>query len=274
MSIPSESTETSWPWLSHPPRRGSFTSRFFRTLRVLSAGIFANAKNPNLRGAYWVLLMGFFVGTLVLDAAGIWLALRWTDPSELASFWAKAGLWAARIVGIGVVLLLSPLTTLFLCNVLFPVFSEIPFFSGVRLQAPKRAAELKNCRGMGNLSAIFCSLRRLAYLLAVLGACFVLAFVPLVGPFLAPTIQFYVSARIVGWELLDPYFQRLGIAFSVQKQILRQWMPEVLALGMVSTPLLAIPFAGPLLFGLLQASVAQVVLTVFEDGREERERVD
>src|SRR5690606_22737695 len=143
---------------------------------------------------------------------------------------------------------------------------EIPFFAGLRSMDSERAARLQARPGLGTPSAIVTSLRRFGAFLVVVVCCALLSLVPVIGPVLAFPVQIYFAARTVGWEMLDPYLDRLGIKYGSQKQVVRAFGPEILGLGLVYAPLLSIPLVGPLCFGLLQAGAAKFGVEVRPPG--------
>lgn len=241
-------------------------SRVWAGVKRALRGIRAVSGNPDVKNAYRFILLGLFVVTLLLTSAGLYGVLHYTAAVSDSPFWEKLGLWLLRIVGFVVVLLAAPLLSITLCNLLFPVFSEIPFFAGLRALAPDRSRQLESRPGLSLGAAIFNSVRRFIILLLITGFCFALGLIPFVGPVLAPPVQFLLSARTIGWEMLDPYFDRCGLDWAAQKRVVHAHAPEVLGLGMVCAPILAIPLIGPLFFGLLQAGTAGFVNETFTEG--------
>jgi uncharacterized protein involved in cysteine biosynthesis len=185
--------------------------------------------------------------------------------SEEGGFVKELGLWVLRVVGIVVVLFAAPLIAITLCNLLFPVFSERPFMAGLRALDRPRAEALEARPGLSLAETIINSIRRFVVFLFITAGCFLLGLVPIVGAFLAPPIQFFLTARTLGWEMLDPYFDRCGLNWAEQKRVVKAKAPEILGLGVVCAPLLAIPLVGPLFFGLLQAGTAAFVLETFDE---------
>ncbi|NJK32509.1 MAG: EI24 domain-containing protein, partial [Deltaproteobacteria bacterium] len=96
----------------------------------------------------------------------------------------------------------------------------------------------------------------------VLGSlCFLLlGLVPVVGSIAGAIGQTWLTARTVGWELVDPYFDRLGMGWSEQREFVREHRRSLLGFGLPLSLILAIPLVGPLLFGLAQAAAAVYVV--------------
>jgi uncharacterized protein involved in cysteine biosynthesis len=138
----------------------------------------------------------------------------------------------------------------------------------LRALSPERAQLLSDSSGLPLRLAIFHSLRRLVALLLVSLACFALGFIPFVGPIVAPVLQFLWTAQAIGWEMLDPYFDKRKLTWDQQKAEIRQHRAEVLGLGVVCAPLLAVPLIGPLFFGVLQAGTAGFVVKLFPESGE------
>lgn len=239
----------------------SFLRRVMNGAGSILSGIRFVIKDAEVRRTYRLIIVALFLFSCVLYAAGIFGVLHFTESTESNAAWRSALMVLLRVLGVLVVFLLSPIVAITTCNLLFPVFSEIPFFAGLNARDQTRAQRLKGLPGLGTPASIASSLRRFVVFLLVSLGCLLLALVPVVGALLAPPLQFYVAARIVGWELLDPYFDRLELRYVDQKKAMSLYSPEVLGMGLVCAPLLAIPLVGPLLFGILQASVAEFVIS-------------
>lgn len=244
----------------------SYLRRMRRGAGSVLNGISSVYRDQNVRKTYRFILLGFFALSLVLNLSGGYLVWYFSEPANDAPMWMTWGLYVLRILGWLAVLLVSPLVAITTCNIFFPVFSEIPFFAGLRSFNAPRAATLQARTGLGTAAAIGTSLRRFSLFLAVSAGCFLLGLIPGVGPLVAPPLQFYFAVRTVSWEMMDPYFDRLGLAFGDQKAVLRKYSAEFIGMGLVCGPLLAIPLLGPLLFGLVQAGSAKFVIDVFPPG--------
>jgi hypothetical protein len=231
-------------------------------------GLFAAAQSREVRHAYLLALGGLLATTLLLHAGLGWLLWDVTEPGPAASTWRLAGLLALRVLGGLMLLLVAPLLALNVVNVAFPLFSSVPFMAGLRALAPERAATLEARPGLSARVSVALALRRLMLNLAALLGCFALALLPVVGPPLAATLQALWTARSLGSELLDPYFERLGLGLEGQRRFVREHLGAVLGHGAVAAPLLAVPLLGALSFGLLQAATAHVVVRVLESDTE------
>ena len=103
--------------------------------------------------------------------------------------------------------------------------------------------------------------RMIKFMLLSLGL-FALGLVPVVGV-VATLLQLWLTARTVAWELMDPYFDCLDIRYAEQKQFIARLQKPLLGFGFPVALLFAIPFAGPLCFGVAQAAAATFVAREF-----------
>ena len=69
----------------------------------------------------------------------------------------------------------------------------------------------------------------------------------------------YLAARLLGWELLDPYFARRNMGLKEQRAFLKQHQQAVIGFAAPYAAAFSIPFIGPLLFGIAQAATAMLV---------------
>lgn len=241
----------------------SYLSRMLVGASAAAKGISTVYKDTEVRKTYRVIVLGLLAVSLFFNLSGGYAVWHFTQAQSDSSSWQVWGLLFLRFLGWFAVLLISPLVAITTCNLLFPVFSEIPFFAGLLSLNPERGAALKKRAGLGTRAAILNSVRRFGAFGLVSVGIFLLGLVPAVGPLVAPPLQLYFTARTVGWEMMDPYFDRLGLSSTDQKVIVRQYSAEILGMGLLCSPLLAIPLFGPLLFGLVQAGSANFVLAVF-----------
>lgn len=238
--------------------------RILSGARAILSGIRELRGVAGVRRAYLWIVLSLMLISLLLNALGFWAIQKYIPIAEDSSIWSTLLFWTLRILSAAAVILLSPLVAIISCNILFPIFSELPFLAGVNALRPSLATELKQAPGLSTPVAIGINLRRLFSLLAFSFCFFLMGLIPVVGPLLASPLQFIIAARIVGWELLDPYFDKKGVSFSEQKRMVSRYLPEILGLGAVCAPLLSIPLIGPLFFGLLQASTARFVIDLLE----------
>lgn len=229
-------------------------------LRGLGAALGAR----DVRRAYLQLVLAIFLLAAGLEVAGLWGVWEWTRPGDESGWVAVVGLVLLRIAGIVIVLLAAPLLSILLANLAFPMLGERVFMAGLRNVAPARATELAAGAGLPVAAGVGVSLRRLlSYVvstLLVLG----LSLVPVVGALVAPWLQAYLTARVLGWELLDPYFDRRGLDHAAQRAFLRDHGLAVPGFALPYSFLMAVPLVGPLFFGLAQAAAATLVVDVLE----------
>jgi uncharacterized protein involved in cysteine biosynthesis len=77
-----------------------------------------------------------------------------------------------------------------------------------------------------------------------------------VGTIIGTLAQAWLTSLTVAWELLDPYFDCLDIRHAEQRDFVGRHQKALLGFGLPISLMLAIPIAGPLLFGLAQAAGA------------------
>lgn len=226
-------------------------------------GLGGALKNPDVRRTYGYLVTAIYVTTLVLDVLGIWGVWVITEAHD-AGWLTDVMLIILRIAGIAVVLLAAPIVSVFAVNLAVPLLAEKVFYAALGSVNADRARELMAREGLGIRAGIGLTIRRLgAFLLSTLLA-FALTFIPVAGPFIGPVAQTYVAARFLGWELLDPYFDKMQIPLADQRRFLRDHRDAVVGFALPFTFLLAIPILGPLLAGLAQAAAARLVSDVLE----------
>jgi len=233
-------------------------------------GAWTAPRHRAVREAYLGLIFAMFALGVAASALGLYALFEWTDPAA-ASAWSSAGWWTLRILGSLVVLVVAPLLAVFISNLCFPLFAELPFMAALGALRPERARQLAALPGLPWHVALGINLRRLCVFVLLSGGCFALGFVPFVGPFVALPLSFVVAARSLGWELLDPYLSRRGLGLMQQKAYLKLHFWPIFGFGLVAAAALAIPLVGPLFFGVLQAAAAELVAGVLEpapdDGR-------
>ncbi len=240
--------------------RGNVFRRFTSGLGSFLRGIRSTITNREVRVAYLWIVLALMVGTLLLQALGLALTLHFIPLAEDAHLSTSIGVWLLRFLALLIVLLLAPIVAITLCNVAAPIFSEIPFLAGMRAINPQFAEELQRQPGLPLAYGIWLSLRRMLLFLGIVGVCVLIGLIPVIGAFIATPLQLYFAARTMGWEMLDPYFDKRALDLRAQKELVRKHLPEILGMGAACAPLLAIPLIGPLAFGVLQASAAQFVV--------------
>ena len=216
-----------------------------------------------VRRVYVQLVLALVAVATVLDALGIWAVVAWTRGGEESVWWTIA-LVLLRIAGICIVLLVAPIVALFVINALFPFLGQRVFFAGLRQLAPARADELEARPGLPFATSLVNTLVRLVLFLVTSAALFVLSFVPVLGSVAGPALQAWRTAIALGWELLDPYFDKLACTRQEQHAILSRHQAPLLGFALPFVVVMAVPIAGPLVFGLAQAAIATLVVEVIE----------
>lgn len=224
------------------------------------------------REVWWVYLQLAVVLVLVslaLAAGLVWLVWNFLPVPEDMSALRELLTWGLRIAGLVLAMLAAPLLALFVVNIVFPFLGERVFMAGLRVVDPARADELMAAEGLGFSTSVLGSVRRLLYFVGVTLLVFALTLVPLLGAVLGPIAQLWFTARMLSWELLDPYFERRGLVYGEQRAVLKQQRGTMFGFGVPYTLLLALPIVGPLGFGLAQAAAALLVSESLEPRRAE-----
>jgi uncharacterized protein involved in cysteine biosynthesis len=227
-------------------------------------GLSLASESAEVRGTYAKLVAAIFVLAAWIDVGGIWAVWHLTATDPETGWLALVGLWLLRIAGTLIVLLVAPLLGLFVVNTAFPFLAEGVFFAALRQVAPARAAELAAAPGMSFARGVGINLVRMAMFLGFTALSFVVSLIPAVGAVAGPALSLYFTSRALGWELLDPYFDKLQLDFAAQRRFVAEHRAPMIGFGVPVSLLMAIPLAGPLLFGLSQAAAAVFVADVLE----------
>lgn len=219
---------------------------------------------PNVRRTYLQLTAAILVLAIAFDVAGIWAVWTWTDPGGSASWWWTLALVLFRIVGIVLVLLITPMVAAFVVDIVFPLLNERVFLAGMATVDEARARELEQIDGLAFGTAVGQSLVRLLLFLGLSAMTFALSLVPLVGAVAGPVLGVYFTSRALGWELLDPYFEKLSMRFDEQHAFIRRHRAPLIGFALPYSFVLAIPVLGPFAFGLAQAAAGVLVAEVLE----------
>lgn len=223
--------------------------------------------NAEVRRIYLRLAVALMLTSIVLIAGLIYVL--WALIPVPDSSWWLALVWTLRIAGTALTLIAAPMLALFIVNIVLPFLGEDVFLAGLRAVDPARADELAAAPGAGLTASTANSLRRLRYFIGVTLLIFVLALVPVLGVVLGPLAQLWFGARMLSWELLDPYFDRRGLDHAGQRALMSAHRRAMFGFGAPWTLVFAIPIVGPLGFGLAQAAAALLVTEVLEPrGRE------
>ena len=202
--------------------------------------------------------------TIALDIAGIWTVLHFTSGIGGEEWWTRVGLILLRVAGFGIVLLAAPVLAMFVSNMFFPFLAERVYLAGMRAVDPARADELAALPGLPLRVTIPQNLvRMLTFLVFSIGA-FAFSFVPVVGSIGGPILQGYLTARALGWELLDPYFEKLEWRFESQRRFVRDHHAPLVGFALPYSLLMAIPILGPFAFGIAQAAAGVFTREILE----------
>lgn len=231
-------------------------------VRLAMRGLRLALDNPAVRRIYLRLALVLMFTSIVL-VAGLTYAI-WALIPVPDSAWWMALVWTLRVAGTALTLMAAPMLALFIVNIVFPFLGEEVFLAGLRAVDPARADELAAAEGAGFAASTANSVRRLLYFVGVTLLLFMLALVPVLGAVLGPLAQLWFGARMLSWELLDPYFDRRGLDHAGQRATMRAHRRAMFGFGVPWTLLFAIPIVGPLGFGLAQAAAALLVTDVLE----------
>ena len=219
---------------------------------------------PEVGKTYLQLVAVLFILAGALDVLGIWAVFHLTPIDGSASWWSVVGVWLLRIAGVLIVLLVAPILALFTTNTVFPILGERVFLAGVRAVDPARADQLAALEGLPLRVSVSQNLIRMGLFLGCSLLAFAVSLVPVVGAVLGPVMQGYFTARALGWELLDPYFEKLEIRFGAQRTFVRQHRAPLVGFALPFSLVMSIPLVGPLLFGVAQAAVGTFVVELLE----------
>lgn len=226
-------------------------------------GLGTALASPEVRKAYAILITAIYVATVLLDVLGVWGIWTLTEAHD-AGWLTDVMLVVLRVAGIAIVLLAAPILAILSVNLAIPLLSERVFYAALGSLRAERAGELLARDGLPIRAGASITLRRLTSFLLATGLVFALTFVPVAGPFVGPVAQALVAARFLGWELLDPYFDKQQISLSDQRRFVREHRDAIVGFALPFTFVLALPILGPLLSGLAQAAAARLVTDVLE----------
>lgn len=231
-------------------------SPYVRGFQLAVEGMKLAFRSREVGKAYLKVAAAVFLLTLVITSTSIWALWANTAPSADASTWLVVGMWLLAVVGSIVALLIGPLLAIFTINIAFPMFNRGVFLAGLRVVDPERAAALAAKPGMPIGPSIRIASWRLIKFLVLSLCCLIVGLIPVVGTIVGALAQAWLTSRTVAWELLDPYFDCLDIRHAEQRDFVGRHQKALLGFGLPISLMLAIPIAGPLLFGLAQAAGA------------------
>jgi len=233
-------------------------------LRAAGRGVRRVFETPEVGKTYFQLVAVLFVLAGTLTAGGFWTVLHFTPIDGTESWWLLAGMWIARVAGLLIAALVCPILALFTANTLFPVLGERVFLAGVRAVNPQRADELAAIEGLPLRVSVPQNLIRMALFIGLSLFAFAASLIPVAGVVLGPVLQAYFTSRALGWELLDPYFEKLGVRFDAQHEFVKQHRGPLVGFALPFSLAMGIPLVGPLLFGVAQAAAGTLVVEVLE----------
>lgn len=233
-------------------------------LSLARRGVSIAWASPEVRRTYLQLVLVLVAVATLLDAAGAWAVVSLTRTDDGASWWQIVSMVLLRIAGIGIVLLVAPIVAMFVINIAFPFLGDRVFLAGMRQVAPARADALAAMPGQPLARTLVNATLRLLAFLGLSVVFLLLAFVPVIGSVAGPVLQAWRSALALAWELLDPYFDKLGLDRTGQRTLLRRHQPSLLGFALPFVFVMAIPVVGALAFGLAQAAIAVLVVEIVE----------
>lgn len=233
-------------------------------LSLARRGVSKAWASPEVRRTYLHLILVLVAVASLLDIVGIWSVVALTRTAGDAPWWQIVAMVLLRIAGIGIVLLVAPIVAMVVVNLVFPMLSDRVFFAGMREVAPLRAAALAAAPGLPLMRTVMNATLRLLAFVGLSLLLFSLSLVPVVGSVAGPALQAWRSALMLSWELLDPYFDRLGLDRPGQRALLRKHQSTLLGFSLPFVFVMAIPIVGALAFGLAQAAIAMLVIEVIE----------
>ena len=236
-------------------------SPYTRGFRAAVDGMKLAFRNKEVGRAYLKISALIFVLAIALTSGSMWALWANTSPEAYAdaASWVTVALWAARVVGSLLSLILGPLMAIFIANIAFPLLNVGVFLAGLRAVDPERAEALAAKEGMSVARSIAIPTWRLIKFLLLTLCLMIVGLIPVIGTIIATATQAWLTARAVAWELVDPYFECLDIRHAEQREFINKHQKLLIGFGLPISLMLAIPIVGPLLFGLAQAAGAVLV---------------
>ena len=220
--------------------------------------------NRNIWAVYARLVLALLVATAIIFGAMIYGLWTVTEPGASSGMLASSGLWALRIAGSVIVALAAPIIALFVVNLVFPMFAEAVFFAGLRHIDRGRAQDLESQPGLPLATAIGVAIIRMVYFVLLTVVALAASLIPVVGVVVGPVFQIWITAKTVGWELIDPYLDKRQMGFADQREYVNHYSKAISGFGLPYSFLLAIPLIGPLFFGLAQAASPVLIVDVLD----------
>lgn len=164
----------------------------------------------------------------------------------------------AWIAACAVVLVAAPVLVFFGAQLLLPLWNERIFFAALEPADPALAATLAALPAAPVSRSLRRTAGRFMRWLAALAAAGLLGIVPVAGPLLSAAVGGTATAWVLAWELFDPVLDRIAPDPASERAFLARHRWLLLGAGLPWAALVALPFIGPLLFGLVQAAAAHV----------------
>jgi uncharacterized protein involved in cysteine biosynthesis len=250
------------------PARSRGIAGLFRGFFAAVHGAGSALGNRDVRRVYFRFTLILLVLSVALAALLGYAVWGVTEPESaggyLASHLGDFVTLLVRVAGLIITALVAPLLAFLLVGLLIPVFSETLFLAGLRPLDAARAQALAEQPGLSIASSVWKTLRLLVHLVFFTIVAFALSLVPVAGVVLGPTVQLWATGKILGWELLDPFFDKQRMAFAAQKAYVHQHAAAVVGFGAAWSFVLALPLIGAMFFGLAQASAPMLLVRVLD----------
>jgi CysZ protein len=191
---------------------------------------------PQVRGK---LVVGFIANAVLFAAllAGLWFGLGLIE--------IDGGSWLGdllsvvlRVLVVGIALLWAPVIFMVLADLVMPAV-ETPVFEAARAAAG--AAPLTG--EISTAASVGLEIKRLGRFAGASLAALLLNLLPGIGTVLYLAVQFGLTARELGWDLLGAHMEGHGLDYRAQVEFVAQNRAAVFAVGTVATVLVLIPVA-------------------------------
>jgi len=282
-------------------------SRFFFGVELCLKGCWASLTSRKVRDEHrkcFTILLAIIVCMYIV---GFLFYLPIYVTLYLLSFFIEAEKWIGdgtlRYQATMIFSALSfyiPLVTVFVTQYLIPNFSEDLFFATFSTLQPVRSEKLRTFPLVSFWSALWLRVKRFLRLSVFSALTYCLSYLPFLGWMVFPLAQFFMVAKVFGYktsaafslfllypplqaysfsllsilfgaralaiETLDPYFSRYG--YDKIKIVEKTHQPELIGFAVPFLFLLSIPIAGPLFWGLVQASAGLLAAQVTQESKD------
>ncbi len=245
------------------PNQSAGVGGLFRGLGAALRGLSSTMSNPEVWSAYARLVAALLVTTVVLGGAMTYGWWKVTGMLPDDSWLSSLGI-VLFVVGAIIVALAAPLLALMVVNEAFPFFAEAVFFAGMRHIAPDRARALEAMSGLSMAASIKVAIAVLVKFLSLTILALLISLIPVVGTIAGPVFQLWITAKTLGWELLDPFFDKMEMRYGPQRDYVDQHSKAIVGFALPYSFVLAIPLIGPLFFGLAQAAAPVLIHDVLD----------